>query len=86
MTYWSALRGAYARTVIAFIITIDHQTTTFLGNRKDSDYKTPRSNCTFGFFPVNLRDFSEEQRERFHEDVKTVETRHQGRVECKYDG
>lgn len=31
------------------------------------------------FLSENLGDFSEEQRERFHQDIKTIETKHQGR-------
>ena len=31
------------------------------------------------FFPDNLGDYSEEQGERFHQDIKTMETRYQGR-------
>lgn len=31
------------------------------------------------FFPENLGDFSEEQGERFHQDIKNMETRYQGR-------
>ncbi|KYM97739.1 hypothetical protein ALC62_11568, partial [Cyphomyrmex costatus] len=30
-------------------------------------------------FPHNLEDFSEEQGERFHQDIKVMETRYQGR-------
>ncbi|KYQ49069.1 hypothetical protein ALC60_11871 [Trachymyrmex zeteki] len=30
-------------------------------------------------FPENLGDFSEEQGERFHQDIKVMETRYQGR-------
>jgi len=30
-------------------------------------------------FPENLGDFSEEQGERFHQDLKVMETRYQGR-------
>lgn len=31
------------------------------------------------FFPDNLGDYSKEQGERFHQDIKTMETRYQGR-------
>ena len=31
------------------------------------------------YFPENLRDYSEEQDERFHEDIKVMEERYQGR-------
>lgn len=31
------------------------------------------------YFPMNLGDFSEEQGERFHQDIKTMEIRYQGR-------
>ena len=30
-------------------------------------------------FPENLGDFSDEQGERFHQDIKTIEKRYQGR-------
>jgi len=30
-------------------------------------------------FPENLGDFSEEQGERFHQDIRVMETRYQGR-------
>ena len=31
------------------------------------------------YFPENCGDYSEEQGERFHQDIKTMETRYQGR-------
>lgn len=34
-------------------------------------------------FPENLGDFSEEQGERFHQDIKTMEDRYQGRWDTK---
>ena len=34
------------------------------------------------FFPANLGHMSEEQGERFHQDIKTMETRYQGRWDC----
>jgi len=33
---------------------------------------------TFGFFPANLGQVSDEQRERFHQDIRTMETRYRG--------
>jgi len=33
------------------------------------------------YFPDNLGDFSEEMGERFHQDIKIMETRYQGRWE-----
>ena len=33
------------------------------------------------YFPKNLEDYSEEQGERFHQDIKVVEQRYQGRWE-----
>lgn len=34
-----------------------------------------------GRFPNNLGDLSKEQGERFHQNIKTMETRHQGRCD-----
>ena len=34
------------------------------------------------FFSANLGHMSEEQGERFHQDIKTMETRYQGRWDC----
>ena len=31
------------------------------------------------YFPANCGDYSEKQGERFHQDIKTMETRYQGR-------
>ena len=71
----------------------------FLGNTKNSDYKTIVENllaCFEGlgccmslkvhclhahldYFPQNLGDMSEEHGERFHQDIKIMETRYQSR-------
>ena len=71
----------------------------FLGNTKDSDYKTIVENmlacfealgcrmslkvhslrAQIDYFPQNLSNMSEEYSERFHQDIKTMETRYQGR-------
>ena len=34
------------------------------------------------FFPANLGHISEEQGERFHQNIKTTETRYQGKWDC----
>ena len=34
------------------------------------------------FFPANLGHMSEEQGERFHQDIKKMETRYQGKWDC----
>ena len=36
-------------------------------------------------FPDNLCDVSDEQGERFHQDIKVMEERCQGRLEWKFD-
>ena len=38
------------------------------------------------FFPSNLVDFSEEEGERFHQDVKEMERRYQREMGRKHDG
>ena len=35
--------------------------------------------CHLDYFPENLGAFSEEQGERFHQDIKVIEKRYQGR-------
>ena len=37
----------------------------------------------FEYFPVNCGQYSEEQEERFHQDINTMEVRYQG---CEHDG
>jgi hypothetical protein len=37
-------------------------------------------NAHLDYFPENLGAVSEEQGERFHQDIKEMETRHQGRL------
>ena len=69
----------------------------FLGNTKDSDYKTVVENILTRFealgcrmslkvhflyvhyFPLSLSDMSEEYGERYHQDIKSMETWYQGR-------
>ena len=35
--------------------------------------------CHVEYFPKNLGDYSEEQGDRFHQDIKMIEQRYQGR-------
>jgi len=64
----------------------------FLGNHKAPNYaykyqemaanmsiKVHYLNSISDVFPENLGDFSEEQGERFHQDIKVVEDRYEGR-------
>ena len=40
--------------------------------------ENPLSGVTLGFFPQNLGEVSDEHGERLHQDIVTVEKRHQG--------
>ena len=39
--------------------------------------------CHLDYFPENLGDVSEEQGERFHQDIRVMEKRYQGRWDCR---
>ena len=51
----------------------------FLGNTKSQEYKEIVLHNHLEYFSENLGALSEEQGERFHQDIKIMEKRYQGR-------